>query len=94
MITAALPGLQAGTPLHTASLNALRQLTRHLAQGAPTAGVQQTQLMDLLRRTIQNALMQRLMSQQQGGGNPNAPAGPSPQFGGQPPMPATPLPGA
>lgn len=96
MITAALPGLSAGTPLHTASLNALRQLSRHLAQGAPTAGVQQTMLQDMLRRTIQNAMFQRILSQRaaQGQqGNAEQPAGSTPQIA-QAPMPSQALPGA
>jgi uncharacterized phage infection (PIP) family protein YhgE len=92
MLQTALPNLMAGSQQHKDVLNALSRLTRHLPQGAPTAGVQQTQLMDLLRNTVRNALMQKLMSQRgppgggrQGGG------------GGQPPQPATPstpMPGA
>jgi hypothetical protein len=96
MITAALPGLGSGTPLYTAALNALRQLSKHLAQGQPTAGVQQTQLQDLLRKTMQQALFQKILGQRaaQGQqGNPDQPAGASPQMA-QAPMPSTPLPGA
>jgi hypothetical protein len=96
MIQAALPGLGAGTPLHTASLNALRQLSKHLAQGAPTGGVQQTMLQDMLRRTIQNAMFQKILSQRSAQGqeaNQDMPAGASPQMA-QAPMPSTPLPGA
>ena len=95
MLNAALPGLM-GTPAYQATLNALRQLSRHLAQGAPTAGVQQTMLQDLLRRTTQNALFQKLLGQRgaQGQqGNPNMPAGQTPQMA-QAPMPTPPLPGA
>jgi hypothetical protein len=83
MIQAALPNLPAGSQQHRDALRAVTALSRHLPQGAPSAGVQQTQLGDLLRGTIRNALMQRLMSQRgaQGGGPP-------------PPQPSTPLPGA
>lgn len=84
MLQTALPGLGAGSEAHTAVLNALRQLSRHIPQGAPTAGVQQTQLQDMLRNTVRNALLQRIMAQSGGGGG-----------GGQAPMtPSTPLPGA
>ena len=83
MITKALPGLGTGTPIHTAAINALRQLSRHLAQGGPTAGVQQTALMDMLRRTVQGAMLQRVMAQ-----NQQAPPG------SRAPTPSTPLPGA
>lgn len=96
MITAALPGLGAGTPLYTAALNALRQLSKHLAQGQPTAGVQQTMLQDLLRRTTQNAMFQKMLGQRgaQGQeGSPDMSAGTTPQIA-QAPMPSTPLPGA
>ncbi|HEX3524765.1 MAG TPA: hypothetical protein VHT52_22085 [Stellaceae bacterium] len=98
MITNALPGLGADTPVYKAALNALRQLSRHLGQGAPTAGVQQTQLQDMLRKTIQNAMLQRVMQQQagqqQGGAGQDQSAGPAPPMQAQPPTPSTPLPGA
>ena len=96
MITAALPGLGAGTPLYTASLNALRQLSKHLVTGGPTAGVQQTQLQDMLRGTIQRALFSKILQARAAQGqesNPNQPAGPSPQMA-QAPMPSMALPGA
>ena len=100
MIQQALPGLQAGSALHRDALNALSRVSRHLPQGAPTAGVQQTNLRDLLRRVTQNAMFQRILGQQgqqgtpqQGAGDDN-PAGPVPQMMAQAPMPSTPLPGA
>lgn len=96
MITQALPGLGAGTPIYTAALNALRQLSKHLAQGAPTAGAQQTMLQDLLRGTVQRALFSRVLQQRSAQGqdqNPNQPAGPSPNMAASP-MPSLPLPGA
>lgn len=97
MLQQALPGLQPGSPIHRDALRALNSLSRHVSQGAPTAGVQQTQLQDLLRNTVRNALLQKIMGQQGGGpGGPGGPAGPSPTPGAmqQAPMPSTPLPGA
>ena len=99
MIHQALPSLEAGSQPHKDAVNALSRLTRHLPQGAPTAGVQQTQLGDMLRNTQRNALLQKLMLSQQGGGQPQggqgggtgaAPSGaPSAT-----PNPSTPIPGA
>lgn len=95
LIQQALPGLQPGTPMHTDALRAATRLSRHANQGTPTAGIQQTQLQDLLRNVIRNALLQRIMAQRGGqGGQPGQP--PGGQGGAQPPapMPSTPLPGA
>jgi uncharacterized phage infection (PIP) family protein YhgE len=86
MLQSALPNLASGSNQHKDVISAISRLSRHLPQGAPTAGVQQTQLQDLLRSTVRNALMQKLMSQRGGGG--------SPQDQPQPPVPSTPLPGA
>jgi len=98
MIQQALPGLQPGTPLHRDALNALSRVSRHLPAGSPTAGVQQTNLRDLLRRVTQNAMFQKILGQQgqqpQQGAGDDSPAGPMPQMMTQAPMPATPLPGA
>ena len=98
MIHAALPSLEAGSPPHKDAIKALTSITRHLPQGASTAGVQQTQLGDMLRNTARNALLQRIMAQrQQGGGPPGGGAQPGGQpAGGVPtqPQPSTPLPGA
>ena len=84
MIQSALPGLGVGTPVHTAALRALQQLSRHMASGSPTAGVQSTMLQDLLRRTMQSGLMQKVAGQRASGG----------KEGGQPPMPSPPMPGS
>lgn len=94
LIQHALPGLQAGTPMHRDALSAVTRLSRHVPAGAgqPTAGVQRTQLQDLLQNLIKNSLLSRLMTQQRPG------PGAGPEGGGQPggpaPMPSTPLPGA
>ena len=91
MIQQALAGLPAGTPMHRDALRAVQALSRHVGQqGAPGAGVQKTQLADMLRNVTRNALMARLAQQQGGpGGSPPGPGG-----GAPPPMPSTPLPGA
>jgi hypothetical protein len=82
MLQNALPGLGTGGEIHTAVLTAIRALSRHVPQGAPTAGVQQTQMQDQLRQLQRNALLQRLQAQQGGGGPPGAMS------------PSTPMPGA
>jgi hypothetical protein len=99
MLQASLPNLATGSQQHKDCLNAISRLAKHLPQGAPTAGTQQTQIQDLLRSTMRNALMQRIMSQQ--GGGQGGPPGGTPDGGGgaqppgdQAPPPATPLPGA
>jgi hypothetical protein len=95
----ALPGLLPGSPMHKDVLQATQRLSRHAAQGQPTAGVQQTSLMDMLRALKKNAMLAMIMNQQRktpGGPDPNAPAGPSPIPGAASPapMPSTPMPGA
>jgi hypothetical protein len=90
MLTSALPNLAAGSQQHRDALRAMQTLSRHLPQGAPTAGVQQTQIGDLLRNTLRNAITQKIM-QQRGGGAGGPPGGGG---GPQPPMPSTPMPGA
>jgi len=84
MIQQALPGLAAGSEIHRDALQAITRLSRHMPQGEPTAGVQQTQLQDMLRMLARNALLQRVMAQQQagGGGPPQAPTPPSPAMPG------------
>jgi hypothetical protein len=83
MIQAALQDVPIGTPLHTAAINALRQITRHIQQTGPI-GTQQTELQDMLRSTMKNSLMTQIMQRQPPGGG---------GAGGQPPMPSPPLPG-
>jgi len=91
MLAATLNMLPTGGQQYKDVLKALQSLSRHLPQGAPVAGVQQTQLGDLLRNTVRNALMQKLMTQQQGGGQQG---GAQPGGMPAPPTPSTPLPGA
>lgn len=97
MLQQALPGLAPGSPIHKDVLKAAQALSRHAPQGAPAAGVQQTQLQDLLKNVVKNALLQKIMASQGGGQKPGGPGGPSPLGGGgqgAAPMPSTPLPGA
>lgn len=93
MLQSAMMMFPAGSPMHTAVLNAIRQLTRQMAHGGQAmVGAQQTQLMDMLRSTVRNALLQKIMMNQQGGGA----GGASPGGGGPNPAPnpSMPLPGA
>lgn len=82
MLQAALPSLGTGSEVHRDVINAVSRLSRHMPQGIPTAGAQQGAVQDLLRNTVRNAMLQRVMANQgQGGGQ-------------QPMPPSTPLPGA
>jgi hypothetical protein len=90
MLQAALPSLPAGGPVHTSVLRAVQQLSRHMAQGQPTAGAQQTAMGDTLRNMLRNALLSRIMQGQQQQRGQQGGEGMMPP----PPMPSTPLPGA
>ena len=82
MLQNALPALGIGTEQHKDVLQAVQRLSRHMPQGIPTAGAQQTATQDMLKNNIRNALLQRIMANQgQGGGQ-------------QAMQPSTPLPGA
>jgi hypothetical protein len=98
IIHQALPNLEAGSKPHNDATKALGFISRHLPQGAPTAGLQQTQLQDMLRNTQRNPLVQKIMQQQGAGGGPGGGAGggQQQQQPGMPtqPLPSTPLPGA
>jgi hypothetical protein len=102
-IQQAIQGLEPGSPLHRDALQAVTRLSRHLPQGAPTAGVQMTGMRDLMQQIMRSPFMAQIMqqlsgsggggrgrsSQQQGG--PPGPAGAQPNMA---PMPSMPLPGA
>jgi hypothetical protein len=94
LIEGALPSLDGEAK--KAALRALSVLNRHLPQGAPSAGVQQTQIGDLMRNTMRNSLLQRLMGQGQGQGQRGGqgPGSATPGLPTPPPMPITPMPGA
>ena len=85
-------GLPPGNKVHADVYKVISQLSRHLGGAAglgPAVGVQKTMLGDQLRRTIQNALLSRILPQGGGQGGQPGQGGPP-----QPPMPSTPLPGA
>ena len=88
MLQAAQAKLPPGSPIHTSVVRSVQQLSRHIGQGQPTAGAQQTQLGDMIRDMLRNALLSRIMQGQQrkqGGEVAMLPP---------PPMPSTPFPGA
>lgn len=94
MMNQALPGLM-GHPAYQDVLRALQRINRHISQGgAPTVGVQRTQLQDLMQNLSKNALLSSIIGKMQPrqGAGPGQPAGAAPAP--QPPMPSTPLPGA
>ena len=94
ILSQALPGLQAGTPIQQDVLRATQRFSKHVQQGQPTAGVQKTSLMDQIAALAKNAILQMIMSQRgQGGAGGGGQAGP-PGAMAQAPMPSTPLPGA
>lgn len=94
----AMAGLPPGSPLYKDAVDSLKRLSRHLPQGAPMEGVQQTGLRDLLRQALQSGFLGRIMQQLQGqmgqrGGGGEAGQGPSPNLAMQG-TPSTPIPGA
>jgi hypothetical protein len=91
LMQSALHGFDAGSKQYGDILSALKSLSRHLPQAGPSSGLEQTHLIDLLRRGKQNPVLQAISSLMGGGGGGGAGGG-----GGspQPPMPSTPLPGA
>lgn len=95
LLTQALPNFPAGTAQWKATHRAIGDLGKHMSQGAPGAGVQQTQLGDMLKSVVRNALLQKVM-QSRGGGAPGGPSGgpPGGESGAGAPPPSMPLPGA
>jgi hypothetical protein len=87
LLAKSVPGL-VGSPAMGPVTRALNQLSKHVPQGAPTAGVQATMMRDLQREAQRNPIQQKLqqMAAQQGG--------PGDQQQPQSPMPSTPMPGA
>lgn len=79
-------------------LKALEALRRHLPEQGNESGLEQTHLVDLLRRAQQNPILQALSGLLGGGrgrGRQGGGGGGGGQGGSQqPPMPSTPLPGA
>ena len=82
-------GLQPGSKLHSDVFRTISQLSRHLGGAGgmgPAVGIQKTMIGDQLKRTIQNAILQKIM----GSGGQGQPGGGQ----GGAPMPSTPLPGS
>jgi hypothetical protein len=90
LIQQAALGLPPGSPLHKDAMRAVTTMSRHLPQGAPTAGVQMTGLRDLMRSVMQSGFLQNIMQQRGGQGAPGGGGGGAQQ----PPIPSLPLPGA
>jgi hypothetical protein len=94
----AMVGLPPGSPLEQDIGKFLLRLGRHLPRGAPGQGIQQTQLQDMLRNVVKNALISKIMGQMKtprpGQGQQAAPSGAPPGAMAQAPNPSTPLPGA
>jgi hypothetical protein len=87
LMQASLAGFDPESPQHREILHALETLGKHLPQMGNQSGLEETHLTDLLRKGKQNPVMQALSGLLGGGGEGGPP-------GSQPPMPATPLPGA
>lgn len=86
-------GLQPGSKIHSDVFRTISQLSRHLGGAGgmgPAVGIQKTMIGDQLRRTIQNALLQKILGSQGQGGPGQAGGGGA----GGAPMPSTPMPGA
>ena len=105
LLKQAVPGLMRGSPIEQDVLKMIQRLGRHLPSGAPPLGAQQTQIQDLLRNVVKNALLSKIMGQMKPGGPSPAAApqgnvgaqavgGPPPGAMAQAPNPSVPLPGA
>lgn len=86
MLEDALPAIPMGSPLHDKMLSAVKGLLDAMPDEDPSmAGPQQTNLLELLKATQQNAPM-AMLARLGGGGPPGAPAGMAPPAAGA--MPA------
>jgi hypothetical protein len=87
-------GLQPGSKIHSDVFRTISQLSRHLGGAGgmgPAVGIQKTMIGDQLKRTIQNALLQKILGGKGQGGQPGQAGGGG---AGGAPMPSTPLPGS
>ena len=87
-------GLQPGSKIHSDVFRTISQLSRHLGGAGgmgPAVGIQKTMIGDQLKRTIQNALLQKILGSKGQGGQPGQAGGGG---AGGAPMPSTPLPGS
>lgn len=87
LMETALANFEPQTAQYKDVLKALESLSPHLPERGNASALEETHLMDLLRKMKQNPVMQAL-SGLMGGGGGQGPQGP------QPPMASTPLPGA
>ena len=85
-----LNGFEPGSKQYKDILSALDALTEHLPETGNQSGLEQTHLVDLLRRAKQNPVLQAISGLLSGGRQRGGQGGQGPQ----PPMPSTPLPGA
>ena len=78
LLEMALPSFQMGSDKHKAVLDALKAVSKPFPASAEVPGVQMTQLMALVQKARQSAMMQAAMRQQQaqGGASPPGPAPP------------------
>ena len=81
-----------GSPQSKDVLDAMKRLGRHMSQTAPTAGVQMTQMGDMMRGITRNAVLQNIMQRLGQGGSQGGP--PQAMGGGGAPPPSAPLPGS
>jgi hypothetical protein len=81
-----LNGFEEGTPQRKDIERSLEDLRRHLPEMGNQSGLEQTHLIDLLRRQRQNPVLQAISGLLDGGKDGGRK--------GQPPNPSTPLPGA
>jgi hypothetical protein len=87
-------GLEPGSKIHSDVFRTITQLSRHLGGAGgmgPAVGIQKTMIGDQLKRTIQNALLQKILGSKGQGGQPGQAGGGG---AGGAPMPSTPLPGS
>lgn len=90
LMTQALQNFPPGSPQFKDCHRALGLMSKHMAQEAPGAGVQQNNLLDMIKNVAKNALLQKVMANR--GGPPGQGGGGGPPSGA--PNPSTPLPGA
>lgn len=96
LLQISLNGFEPDSRQYKDILHALTSLSRHLPEeNSAQPGLQETHLIDLLRRGKQNPILQSIAGLLNGGGGAGGAGGGEGGGGGpQPPMPSTPLPGA
>lgn len=88
LMQSSLSGFEPGSGQYKDILHALENLSRHLPESGNQSGLEQTHLIDLLRKAQQNPVLQALSGILMGRGGRGGGGGQ------QPPNPSTPLPGA